>query len=148
LSSGEELAIVARNTCADIAVTNRSYGRVLNDTASGGIADDTVMGAVSSMDDSSVAEADPGSRGGLHSKHAGIREGGSVLDPGSGAEDDVFIARRDVGTSGKAIGVDFTGAYAVLLSPLVEIPALILSNDDQRGFRNNSSSYQRNPLHS
>ncbi len=39
---------------------------------------------------------------------AGVREGESVLDLGSGAGIDVFIAARLVGRSGKAIGVDMT----------------------------------------
>ncbi|HET7710996.1 MAG TPA: methyltransferase domain-containing protein [Thermoanaerobaculia bacterium] len=39
---------------------------------------------------------------------AGIREGEVVLDLGSGAGIDVFIAAKFVGASGKAIGVDMT----------------------------------------
>ena len=39
---------------------------------------------------------------------AGIREGETVLDLGSGAGIDVFIAARLVGASGRAIGVDMT----------------------------------------
>lgn len=39
---------------------------------------------------------------------ANIKEGDIVLDLGSGAGFDAFIARRTVGESGKVIGVDFT----------------------------------------
>ena len=39
---------------------------------------------------------------------AGIEEGQTVLDLGSGAGNDVFVARSLVGTSGKVIGVDMT----------------------------------------
>ena len=38
------------------------------------------------------------------------RRGQVVLDLGSGAGNDVFVARRIVGESGKAIGLDFTEA--------------------------------------
>lgn len=39
---------------------------------------------------------------------AGIKEGETVVDLGSGAGIDVFIAAKYVGRSGKAIGVDMT----------------------------------------
>ena len=39
---------------------------------------------------------------------AGIKEGETVVDLGSGAGIDVFIAAKFVGASGKAIGVDMT----------------------------------------
>jgi len=39
---------------------------------------------------------------------AGVREGETVVDLGSGAGIDVFIAARKVGPTGKAIGVDMT----------------------------------------
>lgn len=41
---------------------------------------------------------------------AGIEEGQTVLDLGSGAGNDVFVARSLVGKSGKVIGVDMTPA--------------------------------------
>ncbi len=41
-------------------------------------------------------------------KFAGIREGETVLDLGSGAGIDVFLAANKVGKSGKVIGVDMT----------------------------------------
>ncbi|HXH27804.1 MAG TPA: methyltransferase domain-containing protein, partial [Candidatus Polarisedimenticolia bacterium] len=40
---------------------------------------------------------------------AGVREGETVVDLGSGAGIDVFIAARKVGPRGRAIGVDMTG---------------------------------------
>lgn len=55
-----------------------------------------------------VAEADLGLGCGLPTEHAGIGVGMTVLDLGSGAGNDAFIARRLVGESGKVIGVDFT----------------------------------------
>jgi len=55
-----------------------------------------------------VAEADLGLGCGLPVEHAGIRPGDTVLDLGSGAGNDVFIARHETGESGLVIGVDMT----------------------------------------
>jgi len=55
-----------------------------------------------------VAEADLGLGCGLPVEHAGIRPGDTVLDLGSGAGNDVFIARHETGASGHVIGVDMT----------------------------------------
>ena len=45
---------------------------------------------------------------GLPTETANIHEGDTVVDLGSGAGNDAFIARRIVGESGKVIGVDMT----------------------------------------
>ncbi len=55
-----------------------------------------------------MAEADLGLGCGLPVEHAGIRAGDTVLDLGSGAGNDVFIARHETGASGRVIGVDMT----------------------------------------
>lgn len=57
-----------------------------------------------------VADADLGLGCGLPTEFAKIKEGDTVIDLGSGAGNDVFIARRIVGEKGKLIGVDFTEA--------------------------------------
>lgn len=56
------------------------------------------------------ADADLGLGCGLPTQYAGIREGESVLDLGSGAGNDCFVARAIVGESGKVTGLDFTQA--------------------------------------
>ena len=53
-------------------------------------------------------EADLGLGCGIPTKFAQIKGGDSVLDLGSGAGNDVFVARSLVGENGKVIGVDFT----------------------------------------
>lgn len=53
-------------------------------------------------------DADLGLGCGLPTEYAKIKEGDTVIDLGSGAGNDAFIARRFVGESGKVIGVDFT----------------------------------------
>jgi arsenite methyltransferase len=57
-----------------------------------------------------VPEADLGLGCGIPTEFADIKEGDTVLDLGSGAGNDVFVARRIVGESGKVIGVDMTDA--------------------------------------
>lgn len=57
-----------------------------------------------------VPEADFGLGCGLPTEHAGIREGDVVLDLGSGAGNDAFVARTLVGEAGRVVGVDFTPA--------------------------------------
>lgn len=54
------------------------------------------------------AEADLGLGCGLPTQFAQITEGDVVLDLGSGAGNDVFVARSLAGESGKVIGVDMT----------------------------------------
>jgi ubiquinone/menaquinone biosynthesis C-methylase UbiE len=58
--------------------------------------------------DGYVPEADLNLGCGLPINYAGIRPGDTVVDLGSGAGNDVFIARKIVGGSGRVIGVDFT----------------------------------------
>ena len=56
------------------------------------------------------ADADLGLGCGLPTQFARIKEGDVVVDLGSGAGNDCFIARHETGASGKVIGIDFTNA--------------------------------------
>jgi SAM-dependent methyltransferase len=55
-------------------------------------------------------EADLGLGCGLPTEFAHIREGDIVIDLGSGAGNDAFVARKITGDKGKVIGIDFTEA--------------------------------------
>jgi arsenite methyltransferase len=55
-------------------------------------------------------EADLGLGCGLPTQFARIRKGYVVIDLGSGAGNDAFIARSETGDTGKVIGIDFTDA--------------------------------------
>ena len=55
-----------------------------------------------------AADADLSLGCGLPTAHAGLAAGETVLDLGSGAGNDVFIASRAVGAAGRVIGVDMT----------------------------------------
>lgn len=71
-------------------------------------------------------DADLGLGCGLPTQFAKIKKGDTVIDLGSGAGNDVFIARHETGETGKVIGIDFT-------------PAMIekaRANAEVRGFTN------------
>lgn len=71
-------------------------------------------------------DADLGLGCGLPTQFAKIKKGDFVIDLGSGAGNDAFIARHETGETGKVIGIDFT-------------PAMIdraRQNADARGFNN------------
>ena len=70
--------------------------------------------------------ADLGLGCGLPTAFAKIKEGNVVIDLGSGAGNDCFIARRSTGEKGKVIGIDFTSA-------MIEKAR---SNADKMGFNN------------
>lgn len=55
-----------------------------------------------------LAEADLNLGCGVPTQHAALQPGETVLDLGSGAGNDVFIARHEVGAGGSVIGVDMT----------------------------------------
>ena len=72
------------------------------------------------------ADADLGLGCGLPTQFARIKKGDVVVDLGSGAGNDCFIARHETGETGKVIGIDFT-------------PAMVdkaRSNAEARGFNN------------
>src|SRR5450432_1664977 len=56
------------------------------------------------------SEADLGLGCGLPTQFAKIKKGDVVIDLGSGAGNDCFIARSETGETGKVIGIDFTEA--------------------------------------
>lgn len=61
-----------------------------------------------------VTDADLGLGCGLPTEFAQIKAGDVVVDLGSGAGNDAFIARRIIGERGKVIGIDFTEAMILL----------------------------------
>jgi len=55
-----------------------------------------------------VEDADLGLGCGLPTQFAEIKKGDTVIDLGSGAGNDCFVARHETGVEGKVIGIDFT----------------------------------------
>lgn len=54
--------------------------------------------------------ADMGLGCGLPTKYAGIKKGDTVVDLGSGAGNDCFVALAETGETGKVVGIDFSEA--------------------------------------
>ncbi len=73
-----------------------------------------------------VADADLGLGCGLPTQFARIQAGDTVIDLGSGAGNDCFVARHETGPTGKVIGIDFTDAMIVRAR----------QNADKRGYNN------------
>jgi ubiquinone/menaquinone biosynthesis C-methylase UbiE len=55
-----------------------------------------------------VEDADLGLGCGLPTQFAQIKKGETIIDLGSGAGNDCFVARHETGAEGKVIGIDFT----------------------------------------
>lgn len=72
------------------------------------------------------ADADLALGCGLPTAFANIQKGDTVIDLGSGAGNDCFIARHETGESGKVIGIDFT-------EPMIEKARI---NSDKLGYNN------------
>ncbi|MBW8334630.1 MAG: arsenite methyltransferase [Prolixibacteraceae bacterium] len=73
-----------------------------------------------------IADADLGLGCGIPTQFAAIKAGDHVLDLGSGAGNDCFVARAIVGETGKVTGLDFTDAMV----------AKAIENNKKLGFTN------------
>jgi len=67
-----------------------------------------------------VADSDLGLSCGVPVEHAGLQPGHTVLDLGSGAGLDVFVARNQVGEDGHVIGVDMTAEMVARAREITE----------------------------
>lgn len=103
-----EIKEVVRKKYAEIAISNQDCSGSCCGTDSGATFDYTIMSDDYTKLDGYVPDADLGLGCGLPTEYAGIEEGNTVLDLGSGAGNDAFIARRIVGSTGKVLGLDFT----------------------------------------
>ncbi len=81
--------------------------------------------------DGYVADADLGLGCGLPTEFANIQKGDTVVDLGSGAGNDVFVARAVTGDQGKVIGIDMTE----------EMVAKANENKNKLGFNNVEFKY-------
>jgi arsenite methyltransferase len=99
-------------------IVRERYGAIARESSSccgpGGCGSQQVSSAFDVIGDAyagiegHVPEADLKLGCGVPTRHAGIRQGHVVLDLGSGAGNDAFVARRLVGAEGRVIGVDMT----------------------------------------
>lgn len=95
-------------------------------TKNNDVVDYTIMKDDYSNLDGYMADADLGLGCGLPTEYANIKTGDTVVDLGSGAGNDVFVARAIVGDIGKVIGIDMTA----------EMIAKANLNKDKLGFAN------------
>lgn len=99
-------------------LVKEKYGEIARNTTSGcgcgcGSSSNKIVGYTIMKDEYTgmegyVAEADLGLGCGLPTEFAEIKPGNVVVDLGSGAGNDVFVARALVGDCGKVIGIDMT----------------------------------------
>lgn len=89
----QDKAINAASCCGATTPSNKVYNIMMDDY---------------STTDGYVEDADLGLGCGLPTAFAKIKKGDTVIDLGSGAGNDCFVARHETGVEGKVIGVDFT----------------------------------------
>jgi arsenite methyltransferase len=91
----QEKAVNAASCCGATDVSNKVYNIMMDDY---------------SKVDGYASEADLGLGCGLPTAFAHINRGDTIIDLGSGAGNDCFVARHECGPEGKVIGIDFTEA--------------------------------------
>ena len=83
----------ASSCCGATSPSNKIYNIMMDDyTGTGGY----------------IEDADLGLGCGLPTHFAKIKKGDTIIDLGSGAGNDCFVARHETGPEGKVIGIDFT----------------------------------------
>lgn len=106
----EELKNIVKEKYGEIADQNKSQ----NETSCCGVGcssvDYTIFSESYKHLDGYNPDADLGLGCGIPTEFAQIKAGDTVIDLGSGAGNDCFVARALVGETGKVIGIDFTQA--------------------------------------
>ncbi len=113
MKTAGELKTVVKEKYGEIAKASQNSGCCGPSCC--GTADNKIVGYTVMQDeyvqiDGYVPEADLGLGCGLPTEYAGIKKGDTVVDLGSGAGNDVFVARAIAGEEGKVIGLDMTEA--------------------------------------
>jgi SAM-dependent methyltransferase len=111
----EKLKLIVREKYGEIASQNKNQNQS-SCCGSSGCCDDmdyTVFSDDYSKLEGYHADADLGLGCGIPTQYAAIRKGDHVLDLGSGAGNDCFVARTLVGETGTVTGIDFTGEMLI-----------------------------------
>lgn len=109
VKSPEELKETVRKKYAEISEQGKNYNAR---SCCGAGGDSTKVYNIMTDDYSELegynADADLGLGCGLPTQFAQIKKGDYVIDLGSGAGNDCFVARHETGAEGKVLGIDFT----------------------------------------
>jgi ubiquinone/menaquinone biosynthesis C-methylase UbiE len=128
MNTNAELKKVVREKYAEIATQSKDQNLSSCCGATACCGDDVYN--IMADDYSTLAgynpDADLGLGCGLPTEFAKIKEGDTVIDLGSGAGNDAFVARKLAGEKGKIIGIDFT-------EPMI---ARARANAEKLGFNN------------
>jgi ubiquinone/menaquinone biosynthesis C-methylase UbiE len=110
--NAEDLKLIVKEKYGEIASQSKEFNQssCCGSTCGCGDSTYTIMSDDYSNLEGYNPDADLGLGCGLPTQYAGISEGDSVLDLGSGAGNDCFVARAIVGETGKVTGLDFTDA--------------------------------------
>lgn len=111
MKNAEQLKEIVRQKYSEIALQEKEVNQ--SSCCGSGCCSTDVYNIMN--DDYSTLEgyhpgADLGLGCGLPTQFAKIKKGNTVIDLGSGAGNDCFIARAEAGEDGKVIGIDFTPA--------------------------------------
>lgn len=107
-NQGSQLKELVKEKYGQIADQSKTTNETSCCGAGGcGTMDYTIMADDYTALEGYVKEADLGLGCGLPTEHALIKPGDTVVDLGSGAGNDCFVARSLTGATGKVIGVDF-----------------------------------------
>lgn len=108
MKNENELKQIVKEKYGQIAKANNVSGCSCGCGATENAVDFSIMKDDYSNVQGYVKEADLNLGCGLPTEYAGIKVGDTVVDLGSGAGNDVFIASSIVGETGKVIGIDMT----------------------------------------
>lgn len=111
MSTNQHLKDMVREKYSEIALQNKADNQA-SCCGSGSCSTEVynIMSDDYSNLDGYSSDADLGLGCGLPTQFAKIRKGDTVIDLGSGAGNDCFVARHETGDTGKVIGIDFTPA--------------------------------------
>ena len=111
MKTGDQIKEIVKQKYSEIAMQDKSTN-MSSCCGAGGCSTEVYNIMSDSYDklEGYEADADLGLGCGIPTEFAKISEGDVVLDLGSGAGNDAFVARKLTGPTGKVIGVDFTEA--------------------------------------
>jgi len=108
MNTNQELKEIVKEKYGSIANAESAVAGCCGASCGCSTIDSAIMAENYSSLQGYVAEADLGLGCGLPTEFAMIKEGDVVVDLGSGAGNDAFVARSITGVQGKVIGVDLT----------------------------------------